>query len=524
MKFYSRVNRSLTFFCEGVIRTRECFSTIFKNTLLLSNQYTGGKRRKQGGYIMRNFAIVTLVLLVLMASSASAALELGSAPSLFGSSSQQRGQMLSAQFTLKNTGNASVTGLQLSNTLATKFNVSFTGLPAVLNVSQIVTITMNVLVPLDHSAVDANLAAIAIPIGTFTASGTDSATNATVSVASGQINMQAENRLSIAKAKVLVNGISTKTVSDGDRISKLKPGDVLDISVEARNDFSRNTNIDFRNARVHVFSDSRRDLDIEEDDTISLRSDDKETVEFSNQKVEDDARQSSTTMTIDISGTDTNGAKQGQRISVRMEVDRLSHEIRIDSATTSPATTVGCDLSSRNVRVDTRFTNVGRNDERNALIEVDAPTLGFNDKKSFVLNEDDSRAATFTLTVPKTATPGTHTINVNSYFDATAKSNSVSRNMIVPECTAPVTNASVPAPVTPVVTQQQPPVVQTPPAVTPAPTQQATVTPQVAPKARVTESFTDSPAYLVLLGAGIAVIVLLLVFVVVKVAMRKPEE
>ncbi|MDO8660310.1 MAG: hypothetical protein Q7K43_00325, partial [Candidatus Woesearchaeota archaeon] len=232
-------------------------------------------------------------------------------------------------------------------------------------------------------------------------------------------------------------------------------------------------------------------------------------VKFSDLNVEDDASDGTVQVTVTASGTDSNGALHGEQIEFKLEINRESHEIRVDSTTLRP-TTVLCE-GDRTVRADVRVTNIGRNDENDVFIEVDAPGFSFNDRKSVGdLDEDDSGAASFSVPVAKTVKPGSYQLNVNTYWETSIRSDAKAYTVVVADCGAKEPEKPV---TTPVVTP-----VQTPPAQPPV-----VVLPTVpsAPKAPVkASSFMDSPGYVALLAIVAVIVLLALIFLVVKLTRR----
>ncbi len=451
---------------------------------------------------------VIMIFAFVLATAASAALVVSS-PTL-GSKTTERGTTVSSTFTVQNTAaNASVTSLTQSNNVNAKYNLSITGLPSFLNASQTQTVTISALVSKDHAAVNAALKEVALSIGTFTISGTES--GAAISSPATAILLQAENQLELKKVRVTVSGGKSDTVDDGDKVDDLKPGDKLNIEIEVENKFSNDDDVDFDSASVEVKSDDDDDVDVDDDEDIDISSDDTEIVKFSDLEVEDDASDGTVKVVARVSGNDDNGAFHGQEIEFKLEINRESHEIRVDSTTLRP-TTVLCE-GDRTVRADVRVTNIGRNDEDDVVIEADAPGFSFNERKNLgSLDEDDSGAASFVIPVAKTVKPGAYQLSVNTYWETSIRSDAKSFTVVVAECGAKELEKPV---ITPVVTpvQQTPPqqpIVVVPPTVSP-----------VAPKAAVkASSFTDSPAYVALLALAAVIVLLALIFLVVKLTRR----
>ncbi|MDO8661355.1 MAG: hypothetical protein Q7K43_05690, partial [Candidatus Woesearchaeota archaeon] len=153
------------------------------------------------------FAVMMIFVFVL-ATAASAAIEF-SVPT-FGSKTTVRGTTLTATFSVKNTENDTITGLSMSHTANSKYNVSLTGLPSFLNASQSATVTLSLLVSKDHPAIDSvTLNEQAIDIADITISGTRNGTQVTNK---GDLFVQAENQLNLKKVRVNVKDGKSDTV------------------------------------------------------------------------------------------------------------------------------------------------------------------------------------------------------------------------------------------------------------------------------------------------------------------------
>ncbi len=460
------------------------------------------------------FAFALVIVALLAVNAASAALTVTAAPTL-GSENQERGKNVSTTFTLTNSGNVTVSGIQITSNAAAIYAVNFSGAPTSLAAGASQQVTVNGQLPLDHPAIDATtLVAQAIKIATITVSGTEVTNGTNATSVSADLKMRAENNLRVKKIRVEVKNGKSQSVSDGDRVKDLKPGDKLTVEVQVENNAARDSRSDFRNARLTVQSDSRGDFDLNEQDTISLSADSEDTVRFSDTEVDDSANDGNVDVSVKLSGTDRNGALQGEVLFFTVEVNRQSHELRLDSLTVNPGT-IPCE-GDRSVRVDTRVTNIGTHDEEDSYVEVDAQSFGFKEKRSMgTLNEDDSTNVAFSFLPPKTIKTGSYQVIVNSYYDTQIKSDSKSVTIAVPECG--VTPTPAPQPNSTVVIQPTPTV-----PVNPQPT--VPVVPQPAPRVTPQTSFMDSTAYIIVLAVAGVIILLLLIFLIVKLAGRKSVE
>lgn len=466
-------------------------------------------------------SIVTFVMLMaVFAVSATAQLTISDVQ--FGDENQERNQNVTKTITLTNTDPAtSVTFSSLAFSSASGADVSqfklavksvtvdttaytgniqvnantFTfGTPITLAVGKSASVVVEALVPKKFSAVDTSLVAQALEIAKASLGGV---TPTTVTVTGGKLTMQAKNKLVVDDMTITVNGES-QSVSNNEKVDNLKPGDKLELEVLAKNQFSDRSDVDtaIDDAVVSVLSNNLDQIDVDEEEdlgTLSAKGDDSARFSFN---IEDDTDDTTYVLTVKVAGTDENGAKHGEKVSIRLKVERETHEIAFKKVQIVPAA-VECE-GSRTAIVDVTVNNIGQRDEDAIVVEAIAPQLKFSQKiTGLKLNDGKSKTLQFPIEVPE-GKSGTVRVDLATYWDNTQKSNTKSVSFDVVECEEPVVEPT-PTP-TP-----QPPAVTPPPVTTP-------VTP--APKAKISaiESFTDSTLYVYLL-AGLSGVLVLIIFV-----------
>lgn len=482
-----------------------------------------------------NIAMILLaVLAVLSATAVSAQLTVSDVT--FGDTTQERNENVSRTITVTNPTASAVTFDKLTFTSPTgadlsqfKFVVSLTGntvtqsgntftfgtpvsvAGSVAGNNGQVQITFQAFVPKSQSAVDTNLAETAFQIAT--ASAFSGATSVTTTA--GKVSMQAKNKLTVDDMNIIVNGES-QSVSNNERVDNLKPGDKLDLEVVVKNQYSDRSDIDIDidDVVVDVISSDLDELDLDEEEdigTLGAKSDDSATFKFD---VEDDTDDATYTLTIKVSGVDQNGAKHGEVQTIRLKVERETHDISFKRVEVVPSS-VECD-GSRLVTVDATLTNIGKRDEDNVVVQADVPQLKFS-KKLTGLKLDDGRSKTvqFAIDVPEDVNAGTYRVELSSFFENTIKSHAKSVSFDVAQCDEEEE---------PVVTPPAP--VVTPPAPAPQPAPQPAPTPAPAPRVSVSQkSFTDSTLYIyVLAGASGFLFLLLLVTLVALMSRRRRDD
>lgn len=470
----------------------------------------------------KTFIFATFVLMaVLLAFNASAALTLTNVQ--LGDNAQERNQNVTKTFTITNPDVAAVTingitfaGVNGLDVTQYKLIVTAVTGPTGLTVTNgqlsgslpslgTATVTLQGFVTKNFNSVDSTtLDEKAFEIATMTVAGATSDT--------AKVTMQAKNKLVVDDMNVVVNGES-QSVSSNERVDNLKPGDKIELEVITKNQFSDRSDVDveINDVLVKVLSNNLDQLDVDDEEdvgTLSAKSDDSVKFSFT---IADDTDDSTYTVTVSTSGVDENGAKHGEKKTVRFKINRETHEIAFKKLQAVPEF-VECD-GSRVVTVDASVNNIGQRKEDNVAVEATVSQLKFSKKiTDLKLDKGKTKTIQFPIDVPATAKAGEYRVDLTTFFENTMKSNTKSVTFSVGEC------------------EEEEPVVVTPPVVTtpPVTTPPATITPPAVttvPKVRVTsESFTSSAMYVYLLAGVSGVMVLLLIVLVVVLASRRRND
>ncbi len=458
--------------------------------------------------------IALFVMLIALLAIGASAIQVAS-PKL-GTENSDRIKNVATTFTVTNNNSVNMTGVTFSlggGAENTKFALSVSG-PSTISANSPATYTINGTIPLDHPGVDpTDLQEKAITIGKLTVTGTigSSTDSATVDV-----TMQAVNQLRIKKARIECD-TKSQSLDDGDRVKNLKPGDNCTLELEIENEFDDNDNnnqkigdIAFENIDIAVDS-SDGDVDIDEDaDLEDLDANDEGTFTL-DVEIDDEADDGTITVDIRISSTDENNALHGEAMDVRLEIERLSHDIQIRRMELSPAAVSNCEATRSKFTVN--ILNQGKRDEDEVVIEASVADLQFTQKiENIELDKDDSTSVAFDIPVPKGAKEGIMRVEVKSYFDTAAPSNSGSVELNINGCSAEATKPAV----QPTVEDRK---------TTAVVPQSATVMPQgqaqAAPKKQ--SSFTDSKAYVAMLVI-LSILIAGAIVALVAVLMRKKRD
>ncbi|MCP3684148.1 MAG: hypothetical protein GY861_15815 [bacterium] len=325
---------------------------------------------------------------------------------------------VSGTVSLRNTGDIEITDLGASASYASGYSSSLLNLTydfggtTTLNPGESTTVTVTARIPENLPSIDDDYAETSFNVATLTFSGTSSADASTVSDASA-LTMQAENKLEIKKVYIIINGERDK-IDDGDEVKDVKPGDTVEVEVEAENKLRDESNLDIENVEVQVIID-QGDLDIDEEedmDAIDPESTETKTVTFD---VEDDAEADNYEMFIYVKGEDENDADHGEMWKIELRVEKESHEIDIKRADFSPSS-VDCGDSSQ---LQIRIVNIGRRDEDEVTLRIDVPGINFGEILNYLeMDEGDDMTKTFNVPVPADTKTGNYRATIETYYDS----------------------------------------------------------------------------------------------------------
>src|SRR3989344_4795862 len=454
-----------------------------------------------------------VILAALLAIGASA-LQVGSPT--FGGETIDRVQNATSSIVLTNNDNQTLSNIAVTFAADVKYNLRNGTVPATVSANSQATISVVGNIPVDHPGIDSTtLKPAAINVGTFTLTGTLS--NGSQVTATGNVMMQAVNQLEIKKVRIECD-TKTDTVSDGDKVKNLKPGQDCQLTIEVENKFAEDDrngqkigDISFPTIRVDVESsdDDQVEVDCDEEDIDDLDADQTDEITC-DLEIDEEADDKSSSIDIRVTSNDANGALQGEGLNFKMEVVRLTHDVQIRGVEVAPSRVSNCDPSS--VKLTVSLLNQGKRDEKRVAVSVSSADLKFEKKvQDLELDKDDSASVSFDVPVPAGQKRGAVRFEVRSFFENTAQSNQATVDLTVEDCDAESEETESGSVSTPPQTFTQPPVVTAPPAgsVISAPKQ--------------TSSFTDSPAYVALLAVVSVAVLVALVLMVSALVRRRAE-
>ncbi|HLD88922.1 MAG TPA: hypothetical protein VI894_01820 [Candidatus Nanoarchaeia archaeon] len=406
----------------------------------------------------------------------------------------ERNRTYSNVFTISNNGDYAITNLNISSTAQSKYNVAFN--PSIVSLAQgeSKSITATYFVPVDQASGKQSIGSIVLSNSQITKS--------------FPLYFQTQSMLEIYDIDVAVDN-KYDDIGLGEDISeKARPGSKITLEVEVRNKWTSTEKIDIEDIKI---TGTLRDIDDgddleEETDSFDLRYNSKvrKTLAFT---VPLDADEDFYDFKIIAEGDEKNGAKDVAETTIRLEVDRKSHDLVVYSAELgSPS--VSC---NRQTILYVKVANLGSTYEDRGLLTVSNSDLGLDYARKFELGKDardDKNILEEQIPIDaENLSAGTYKILLKTYYDGTILYDQQSIDLAVKDCVQSATSVA-----TTVQEETQP--------------QQETVVYQLpssgapAVSKPVQKSFTDSTAYLVILIALIVLLFLILLVLLIKMIAR----
>ncbi len=461
--------------------------------------------------------LLLLVLFSLILAAGASALQVTSGT--IGGESQDRIANQSTSITVTNDGTANLTGVQMTFAGDSKYAVRFEPATFNLNAGASQTVTVYGNIPLTFDGVVKTTSDTNYLKSTPFKIGTVKATAGTIE-AVADLNMQAVNQIEIKKVTVQC-GETSERLDDGESMEGLSPDTSCSVTIEVENSFDDNDNNDLLIGDIEFdpvyveFESTDSDFDVDEDDDMgSLAGGDKDSITF-DFVIEDDTEEGKFPVVVRAYGTDDNGAFHGDILTIKLEVERLKHDLQIRSVSVSPAQIDSCKPAK--VSVSSTVINLGRNDEDDVVAKAVIADLNLEKSKTGMeLDQDDSEPVSFVFDIPADTKAGIYSIELSTYWDATGLSNTKRLDFVVNECKEPIVAVKTDTTGTTTTTTTDDTTVTTG-ATTTDTTSQARV------RSTSASAFKESPAYLWLLG-GIAVLLVVIVLGLLVVLFRRPLD
>lgn len=249
----------------------------------------------------------------------------------------------------------------------------------------------------------------------------------------------AGTKLVYSDVDVKVGSKTSKNLDDGDTIDdEAEPGDTVEFRIEVKNNFTNAEDLEIEDITVEVTIeevDDGDDMDEESADfDLKAGRDKRVTLKFQLPlEIEEDTFD----VTIHAEGEDENGTDHERDMTLKLEVEKESHLLKITRASLSPAE-VSC--NRKNVQVATTIINIGNEDEEDVVVQAVNSDLDLNlqqsvDELTAEPNEDESRFSNvFSFNVPNDADSGSYPIAVRALYNENRKKAEETATLTVSDC------------------------------------------------------------------------------------------
>ncbi|MEK6947002.1 MAG: hypothetical protein AABX32_05345 [Nanoarchaeota archaeon] len=257
----------------------------------------------------------------------------------------------------------------------------------------------------------------------------------------------ATNKLIIDDVDVKVGSRTSNNLRNGDTIrEEAKPGDSLEIKVTMKNNYTSSDNMRIEDITVKTTVESIDDGDDleEESSTFSLSSGStkKITLKF---KVPLEVDESTYDILIEADGSDRNGTSQDAQMTIRLDVNKQTHDIKVTKLDLVPSE-VAC--TRKNIRLNLGILNLGTEDEETVNLEISNSDLGIDIKDQVIdliaeANSDESRySKTYTFSVSNSVEAGTYPIDVSVLYNDDRKRTVGTVQLAVSDCPTATTEST----------------------------------------------------------------------------------
>ncbi|MBW2984655.1 hypothetical protein KY361_06045, partial [Candidatus Woesearchaeota archaeon] len=243
--------------------------------------------------------------------------------------------------------------------------------------------------------------------------------------------------LEITDFDVEVDGEDDKNLEDGDKIGEdARPGSEIDFSMEIRNAFDDNTEIEDIRVTVEIKDIDDGDDIEEESNEFDLDDGEDDEVELS-LKIPLIVDDTTYDVVITVEGEDEDGNEHETVWTLYLDVEKEKHDLVIYNAEIVPST-VKCNSYAT---LDLEVVNIGRDDEEDIVIEIKSDELGIDIREEDIeldsgTDEDDcAYERTMQLSIDAVEL-GTYPVDITVYRDNDDQMDSERVDMVVEECEA----------------------------------------------------------------------------------------
>jgi len=331
---------------------------------------------------------------------------------------------VSISFNITNNGNAQLNNVNLVSNLASKYNIQLSSTSlGTLSVNGSRLIAVDVTIPNDETTGYHSLGSISLTSNEY---------NTSLS-----LYADVRGKLDISDIDVWVDGDSDKNLEDGDEIGeKAKPSSIVKFDIRLDNRFTDDEDIEIEDIEVTITIEEIDDGDELEEtlDEFDLKADKHKRVEHEFEiplKVDEGTYY----VVIFAEGEDENGVRHTDEVTLKLELDKESHEIVIDKVELFPDEISCGDYTTLEVSV----TNIGTHTEDETVLSITSSDFDINIKEEIELDDDpdddeNSFKKTYTIEIPSDISAGNYPIDIRVYYDMDEISDYTREYLTIKEC------------------------------------------------------------------------------------------
>jgi len=317
----------------------------------------------------------------------------------FGSDSQDREELVTATFSIMNTGDETITGLSVEQAnVNSDYEFTIVSQPdASIASGDSTTFTARVYFPIDQDSGRKTIGDLLINYDTNQQMSED-------------IFLITESFLEVDRLKLYLNGDSEGSIDEGDNID-VEIDDEVELRIKLENtdntyNFEDGIELTLEIDDLDIEEDADYDDDLDEGDTS-----DEIDMEFEIPSDEDDGIVEAI---LTITAEDENGAEHVIEYNFEFDVDKPSHMIKIQDVTLATSTV----RSGRLAEIQVEIENTGKKDEDEVYIEVLNSNLNIEEKIGpFDLDEGDDITRSLSFEIPENTESGEYTLYIRTYYD-----------------------------------------------------------------------------------------------------------
>lgn len=250
------------------------------------------------------------------------------------------------------------------------------------------------------------------------------------------ITINQGSKLKIADVDVKIGSKKSNNVKNSTKIRKeANPGSSVEFKVEVKNDFLEQDDLAIEDIELKVTImeiDEGDDLELEANDfDLDAQDDKKPTFKFDVPlNVDEDIYD----VLIEAEGKDENGTVHRNHFEIELEVEKKKHDLRFSSFDLKPPA-INC---NRAVTISYGITNIGQEDEENAVFEVKSGDLNFTHReKGILINSGDDGNTFFNflkIKIGNNMKKGTYPLAANVYSDDGKLRNTITKEIKIEDC------------------------------------------------------------------------------------------